>query len=218
MIKEIKILDVKQKNFCTYYRNNFFMANTRRMQKGITNKKRTQRQWKMRGCASRKRGGTMKGVMKGGMKGGCGCGLQSGGKKRMVGNLRVGKQMGGNHLALSPAPFVNKPWLPPIQAWPGVQGSGTGNWLTKNQMDIDVTDRTAVQERGGQIFPMQMGGKQMGGKQMGGKQMRRNSRKKHGGNLGENIYYGINTAYNNLVGATYMPVNPLPTYDQFAKP
>ena len=167
-----------------------------RRQRSRTNKKRSHRQWKQRGCSSRKRG-----VMKGVMKGGCGCGLQTGGKQK-GGNLRGGDLRGGNHLSLSPAPFVNKPWLPPIQAWPGVQGSGTGNWLTKNQMDMDLTDRTAVQERGGQIFPLQMGGKQ---------------RKRRGGALGENIYYGINTAYNNLVGATYMPVNPLPIADQFAR-
>jgi hypothetical protein len=168
------------------------MVKTRRRanikRRGTTKKNKSQRLWKMRGCAKTyKMGG-----------GGCGCGSQFGGKR-----VRRGGQM-----MLSPAPFVNRPWLPPIQTWPGVQGSGTGNWLTKNQMDVDVTERTAIQERAGSVFPPKLSG--------GG------SRKKRGGvfdlvNVGRSVGYGMNSAYSNLVGTASMPVNPLPTQDQFQR-
>ena len=159
-------------------------TNTKRRNKNRTSRK--QGVWKMRGCAKTQRGG------------GCGCGAQFGGKR-----IRWGGQM-----ALSPSPFVNKPWLPPIQTWPGVQGSGTGNWLTKNQMNVDVTERTAIQERAGSVFPPKLS--------VGG------SRKKRGGvfdlvNMGRSIGYGMNSAYSNLVGAASMPVNPLPTEGQFQR-
>jgi hypothetical protein len=169
------------------------MAKTRRRtptKKRVTSKKgKSQRLWKMRGCAKTyKMGG-----------GGCGCGSQFGGKR-----VRRGGQM-----LLSPSPFVNPPTLPShIQTWPGVQGSGTGNWLTKNQLDVDPTIRTAIQERAGSVFPPKIisGG----------------SRKKRGGvfdlvNVGRSIGYGMNSAYSNLVGTASMPVNPLPTQDQFQR-
>jgi hypothetical protein len=168
------------------------MAKTKRhtntKKRGTTKKGKSQRLWKMRGCAK-----TYK------QSGGCGCGSQLGGKR-----VRRGGQM-----MLSPSPFVNAPTLPShIQTWPGVQGSGTGNWLTKNQMDVDVTERTAIQERAGSVFPPKLS--------VGG------SRKKRGGvfdlvNVGRSVGYGINSAYSNLVGAASMPVNPLPTQGQFQK-
>jgi hypothetical protein len=121
-------------------------------------------------------------------------------------------------MTLSPSPFVNPPTLPAsIQTWPGVQGSGTGNWLTKNQYTVDVSDRTGVQERGGSIFPFQMGGKKEGGKKEGGRKRTKKAgtkktRTMRGGfdlvNMG---LYGIRNAYSTLVGSANMPVNPQPT-------
>lgn len=164
------------------------MVKTRRHTnvKTANKKGKSQRLWKMRGCAK-----TYKM-----QRGGCGCGSQFGGKR-----VRRGGQ-----LALSPSPFVNRPWLPPIQSWPGVQGSGTGNWLTKNQLNVDVSERTAIQERAGLVFPPKIGG----------------SRRKRGGtfdlvNTARSVGYGVQSAYSNLVGAATMPVNPLPTQDQFRR-
>ena len=166
----------------------------KKTQKRKNNGKKTQKMWKMRGCANKTRTRLYK------QKGGCGCGIQMGGKKRI---------RRGGHMSLSPSPFVNRPWLPPIQSWPGVQGSGTGNWLTKNQMNVDVSERTAIQERAGEVFPLQMGG-------------RTKRRMKRGAgpfsdfvNMGRSFGYGVHSAYSNLVGAATMPVNPLPTADQF---
>jgi len=165
------------------------MPKTRRRsnsKKGPSKKDR-QRVWKMRGCAKTHK-------MRGG---GCGCGVKFGGRR-----MHRGGQM-----TLSPSPFVNRPWLPSIQNWPGVQGSNTGNWLTKNQMNVDVSERTGIQERAGSVFPPKLiaGG----------------TRKKKGGvfdlvNTGRSIGYGMNSAYSNLVGSATMPVNPLPTQGQFA--
>ena len=173
------------------------MVKTRRR----VNKRKTQRLWKMHGCSRRRN-------CKGGygcQKGGCGCGLQTGGNK-------CGLQKGG-YMQLSPSPFLNKPWTPPIQSWPGVQGSGTGNWLTKNNFDVDVSDRTAIQERAGQIFPLRMGGKRKGTKRRKmTKRIKNNKKSKRGGTgLGQLFGYGVNSAYSNLVGSPNMPVNPSPT-------
>lgn len=186
------------------------MVKTRRR----VNKRKTQRLWKMHGCSKTKRS-----VKCGCQKGGCGCGLQMGGNKcglQMGGCNTCGLQKGGS-MQLSPSPFLNKPWIP-IQNWPGVQGSGTGNWLTKNNYDVDVTDRTAIQERAGQIFPLQMGGKRRGrkGKKTKRRQMTKrikNSKnsKRGGTGLGQLFGYGVNSAYSNLIGSPNMPVNPLPT-------
>ena len=180
------------------------MVKTRRR----VSKRKTQRLWKMRGCSKTKSSvkcGCQKGGYKCGMQmGGCGCGLQTGGNK-------CGLQMGGS-MQLSPSPFVNKPWTPPIQNWPGVQGSGTGNWLTKNNYDVDVTDRTAIQERAGQIFPLRMGGKRKGKKTKRRQMTKKNKNNKMGGTgLGQLFGYGVNSAYSNLIGSPNMPVNPLPT-------
>ena len=107
-------------------------------------RKKTQKLWAMRGCY-KQRGGN------------CGCGIQMGGVSQRGG---VRRRLKGGLMSLSPSPFVNPPTLPAaIQTWPGVQGSGTGNWLTKNQLYVDPTIRTAVQERGGSVFPFQMGGR-----------------------------------------------------------
>jgi len=145
----------------------------RRRQKN--NRKRTQKIWKMRGCANKK-----------------------------TTNFR------GGSMSLSPSPFVNAPSFPgQIPTWPGVAGSATGNWLTKNQHLVDLTDRTAIQERAGQVFPLQMGGKSKKG-----------AKSKKGGGLLDLVnmgFYGINSAYSNLVGAASMPINPMPTADQFQK-
>lgn len=165
--------------------------------KRTISKKKTQKAWKMHGCAKQQSGGS------------CNCGTMHGGKRR---NKK------GGLLRLSPSPFVNAPTLPAdIQTWPGVPGSATGNWLTKNQYPVDLTDRTATQERGGQVFPMQMGGKKRG------RRFSRGKKSKKGGafpglvNMGRSFGYGINSAYSNLVGSANMPVNPMPTADQFQK-
>jgi len=175
-------------------------------------KRKTQKMWNMVGCSKHNK------KMMGGnqMGGGCGCGIQFGGGQK-GGGCGCGLQFGGKHkkrgggsLSLSPSPFVNKPWFAPISSWPGVQGSGTGNWLTKNQMNVDLSERTGVQERGGSISPFQMGGKR---KKSGSKK----KRKQHGGflsdlvNAGRSLSYGLNNAYSNLIGSPNMPVNPMPT-------
>jgi len=192
------------------------MAKTRRR----VNKRKTQRLWKMHGCSRTKRSfkcgcpkcGYKCGLQTGGNK----CGLQKGGNKcgLQMGGCGCGLQTGGS-MQLSPSPFLNKPWIPPIQNWPGVQGSGTGNWLTKNNYDVDVSDRTAIQERAGQIFPLRMGGKR---KRKGTKRrkmtkrIKNNKNSKRGGTgLGQLFGYGVNSAYSNLIGSPNMPVNPLPT-------
>jgi hypothetical protein len=177
------------------------MVKTRRR----VNKRKTQRLWKMHGCSRTKRS-----VKYGCQKGGYKCGLQMGGNKcglQMGGCNTCGLQKGGS-MQLSPSPFVNKPWTPLIQSLPEVQGSGTGNWLTKNPLTTDVTDRTAIQERAGQIFPLQMGGKR---KRKGKKTKRSKNSKRGGTGLGQLFGYGVNSAYSNLIGSPNMPVNPLPT-------
>jgi hypothetical protein len=105
---------------------------------------------------------------------------------------------------LSPSPFVNKPWNPPIQSWPGVSGSGTGNWLEKNELHVDPTLRTAIQERAGSVFPPKL---------VGGKR-RKLSIKGGMPGLLSGALFGMNSAYSNLVGAATMPVNPAP-WSQF---
>lgn len=149
----------------------------------------TQKVWRMKGCAKKKT-----------QRGGCGCGSLTGGSRR-----RMKK---GGRMWLSPSPFVNKPWLAPIQAWPGVQGSATGNWLTKNQHNVDVTARTAIQERNESVFPPKLS--------KGG------ARKKKGGvfnlvNMARSVNFGVDSAFRNLVGSASMPKNPAPTADQFSK-
>ena len=186
------------------------MVKTRRR----VNKRKTQRLWKMHGCSRTKRSFKC-GCPKCGYK----CGLQMGGNLQKGGN-KCGLQMGGcntcglqkgGSMQLSPSPFLNTPWTP-IQSWPGVQGSGTGNWLTKNNYDVDVSDRTAIQERAGQIFPLQMGGKRKGRRNGKRKMTKRSKNSKTGGTgLGQLFGYGVNSAFNNLIGSANMPVNPLPT-------
>lgn len=121
-------------------------------------------------------------------------------KNRMGGSRRI--QSGGG-MGLSPSPFVNRPWLP--SNWPGVQGSATGTWLTKNQFHVDPTTRTAIQERAGSVFPPKL--------------LRGGSRKKSGGlfDLARSIGYGLNSAYSSFKGFPSMPINPNPTADQFSK-
>lgn len=152
------------------------MIKTKARRRQKNNRKRTQKTWKMRGCAGKK------------------------------GGYKKSKSFRGGSMFLSPSPFVNTPSLPgQIQTWPGVAGSATGNWLTKNQHLVDLTDRTAIQERAGQVFPLQMGGKK---------------KSKKGGGLLDLVnmgFYGINSAYSNVVGAASIPVNPMPTADQFQK-
>ena len=176
------------------------MTKTRRR---VNNKRKTQKIWKMRGCAKK-------------IGGGCGCGVKFGGYKK--GKRR---SLRGGRIFLSPSPFVNSPSLPAqIQTWPGVQGSSTGNWLTKNQHLVDVTDRTAIQERGGQVFPLQMGGMKGGcgcGLQTGGMKTKKGGTFPGLVNMGNSFGYGVHSAYSNLIGAASMPVNPLPTADQFQK-
>ena len=175
--------------------------------------KKTQKNWPMRGCYKQQGGG-------------CRCGMgnvrQMGGKRRLKGGM-----------LLSPSPFVNSPSLPAsIQTWPGVQGSGTGNWLTKNQYTVDVSDRTGLQERGGSVFSLQMGGRKEGGRKEGGRKEggRKEGERKEGGrkeggrtkikrgrsrrggfDLVNMATYGIQNAYSTLIGAGNMPVNPQPT-------
>lgn len=161
-------------------------------------KKKTQKAWKMRGCAKHK-------INQSG--GNCNCGAMRGGKRSRKGGLW-----------LSPSSFVNAPTLPAhIQTWPGVPGSATGNWLTKNQYPVDLTYRTATQERAGQVFPMQMGGKKRGHRFSRGKKSKKGGAFPGLVNMGRNFGYGIHSAYSNLVGSANMPVNPMPTADQFKK-
>uniref|UniRef100_A0A6C0LBC9 Uncharacterized protein n=1 Tax=viral metagenome TaxID=1070528 RepID=A0A6C0LBC9_9ZZZZ len=160
--------------------------------------KKTQKLWPMRGCY-KQRGGS------------CGCGLQGGGVSQRGGVRQMGgkrRRVKGGGMTLSPSPFVNPPTLPAaIQTWPGVQGAGTGNWLTKNQLPVDVSDRTAVQERAGSIFPYQMGGKR---KRKRTKTKR--GRSMRGGlDLVNMATYGLANAYSTLLGSANMPVNPQPT-------
>lgn len=157
------------------------MAKTRRANK----KSKSQKLWRMKGCAKNKT-----------YRGGCGCGSLIGGSKRY---------RKGGRMELSPSPFVNKPWLGNIQTWPGVQGSATGTWLTKNQHSVDVSERTAIQERAGSVFPPKL--------------VKGGSRRKRGGvfDLVRSFGYGINSAYSNFKGFASMPINPAPTADQFSK-
>lgn len=154
--------------------------------------KKTQKNWLMRGCYKQRGGG-------------CGCGIggvrQMGGKRRLKGGM-----------LLSPSPFVNSPSLPAsIQTWPGVQGSGTGNWLTKNQYTVDVSDRTGVQERGGSIFSLQMGGRGRRKTKKEKTKIKRGRSRRGGFDLVNMATYGIQNAYSTLIGSGNMPVNPQPT-------
>uniref|UniRef100_A0A6C0BBG0 Uncharacterized protein n=1 Tax=viral metagenome TaxID=1070528 RepID=A0A6C0BBG0_9ZZZZ len=172
------------------------MAKTKRNRRM---RKKTQKVWPMHGCYKQRGGG-------------CGCGVQMGGVRQMGGRRRL---KGG--MTLSPSPFVNSPTLPGvIQTWPGVQGAGTGNWLTKNQLYVDPTIRTSVQERGGSVSPFQMGGRKEGGRKEGkrkegGRRTKKGRSKKGGFDLVNMGMYGIQNAYSTLIGSGNMPVNPQPT-------
>jgi len=198
--------------------------------KRSSSSKKTQKIWKMKGCAKSRRNlggkrggcwwkktGEKKGKsrkQRGGncgcglqLGGGCGCGLQLGGSQKggCSSCLSGGVQMGGGINNGGPA-LVGAPWTGKISDWPGVSGKdGQTNFYSLNEYKSVDPQTSMISERDQQTF------------MKGGRKMRN---KRGGGfvpqdlvNLGRSMVYGLGSAYNTLNGYA-TPANPLPYKDQ----
>jgi hypothetical protein len=120
--------------------------------------------------------------------------------------IQPGFQSGGNPI---PGPFVGRSWNAPVNDWPGVNGvGGDRNYLAQNLYHSDPQRM------------MLLGGNKQNNKN---RQLIKNKKNKVGGfipqdliNLGRDIVYNTNTAYNSLNGYK-APVNPSPYMDQIPK-
>ena len=146
--------------------------------------------------------------------------------------VRGNKVRGGNPFRPVPAPFVGKPWGPPITDWPGVDGvDGGRNYLAQNMYLNDP--QTMMKLEGGGKQRVKTRRAKRGRKTFkktyhyGKKNIKRNTRintyKKHkrgGGlvpqdlvNLGRDFAFHAKSAYNTINGYP-LPVNPAPFKDQ----
>ena len=183
--------------------------------------RKTQKLWRMTGCAHNKRTTCIRCLRRRQRRGGgCGCDKIIGGgreystassqrntMKRGRGSLRggcgcgLGSQSGGS----SNGVLIGSPWTADISSWPGVQGvPGVTNHYNLNEYRSFDPQTQMGSERG----------------QNGG--TRKN--KRGGGlipqdlvNMGRNMMFGVGSAYNSLSGYQ-APVNPLPYKDQLVNP
>jgi len=162
-----------------------------------------------------------------GQKGGCGCAINMtggcgplcasallvGGAHRRGCKCSQCKMKGGNVGIPYPNGLVGTAWTPASNGWPGVQGSGSGNYLELNKYPTDV--QTSIIATGANP-PFSVGGKKKGTLKRSQKQ----NRKQKGGtlsnflhqdliNVGRQFQFGLGTAYNALAGYS-APVSPLP--------
>jgi hypothetical protein len=130
--------------------------------------------------------------------------IKKGGNSSPIAPLSISemKQMGGN----MPGPFVGSAWSGSVSNWPGVNGiSGDKNYLELNKYEpIDISRQ------------MELNDTHIGGRRS---RRRRNisRRRRKGGmvtNLGRDVMYNFNSAYNTLNGYQ-APLDPAPYKGHF---
>jgi len=179
--------------------------------------RKTQKIWRMKGCAHNKRTKCVKRLIRRRrIGGGCGCDKIIGGgreysssssqrKESLRGGCGcgVGNQAGGS----TNSALIGSPWTANISSWPGVQGvPGVTNHYNLNEYKSFDPQTQMGSERG----------------QYGGTRTKKN--KRGGGlipqdlvNMGRNMMFGVGSAYNSLSGYQ-APVNPLPYKNQLVNP
>jgi hypothetical protein len=120
-----------------------------------------------------------------------------------------------------PGPFLGSSWGSAVKEWPGIDGiSGNRNFLKSSASTItdDPQQKMSMSDSG---YKSIVGGYKYSPKKHRRSKRRRCSSSKRGGglisqdlvNLGRQINYNLNSAYNTL-GGYEVPVNPLPYKDQ----